>query len=402
MRKSYFILAAVATILASCAENGKITNDLRSDENKAVIGFSNYAVKPTKAGTDLEDFHQTFVVYSTKVIEGETTVQNVFGDAPTASALAVEGTVCTYDADATNFYGSNWKYTGLRFWDTRAKYDFIAYAPSAAPLKFQYKNAEAKVQDADNKFVTTANVTLYGQNLQDGAQGTDAEKNSGFTESDEDNKKDADIMISNLVKDQDGRTYVATSPKKHVDLEFHHILSKLNVRIAKDQFLDNAKVEIKSVTLEGLKYAGEYGNTTKNKWTASERAANSNYTLSFNYDEAAANKMINENYITVLPESENNTLKYKYFVESLVMPQTLPTTCDLTIKYDITVNEGTADEHTESYISVKDISDTNIFTDFVDRYNYTLSIIIRPEVITFDATAAAWDYNEGKTYYTTE
>lgn len=378
MKKSILIIAAAATVLASCT-NEKVLNEIQtSSSNPTVIGFSNYNIKPTKSETALEEFHKTFVVYATKMVEGETTPQNVFG--AVAADTAVQGTVCTYVSD-TLFYDSNWKYEGLRFWDTRAKYDFIAYSPSNAPLLFKYADVNAKVQDAANKFVTSDTVTLYGQNLQDGGQGTNGEKTIGFKESIDSTKKDIDIMISDLVKDQDGRTYVATNPKRHVELEFHHILAKLNIRIAKDQFLDKAEVKIKSVKLEGLKHVGVFD---KDQWTAVERDTNSTYTLCFNIEDSAYN-------YTILPEST-----YMYFVESLIMPQILPDTCNLTIKYDIKSGSNINDQHTESYTTVKNINSDEIFTAFKDRYNYTLSLIIKPGVITFDSNAAAWDNDVNK------
>ena len=399
MRKSYLILAAVATILASCAENSKINNDLRSDETKTVIGFSSYSEKATRSvdsPTDLEYYHNTFAVFATKAvtIDSQTEIQNVFGEEADATA-PVDGTTCTYvDGSATNplFYDSNWKYTNERFWDTRAIYDFIAYAPAAAPIKFQYSAADARVKADGNKFVSDGAVTLYGQNLQDGSKGTDAEIVKGFTSSDATNKKDIDIMVSALVADQDGRDYVRTQPRQDINLVFHHILSKLNIRIAKDKFLDNVKINIKSIELGGLKHVGTFGDENKvNKWNAADRETNSEYALTFNKDNTESNW-------TELPKYDysNDVLKYKYFVESIVMPQVLPETCNLTVKYEIISGSDTNNPHTERYTSTTNISDSNIFTDFVEGYNYTLSVVIRPNVITFDASAAAWD-TEGAT-----
>ena len=176
MTKNYLLIAA-AMIMASCAESVKINNDLQ-DNVKTVIGFNTYNAKLTRTDLTgkpaLEDYHNTFMVYGTKVSTINTTEnpQYVFGEDADATA-PVEGTLCTYvDGSAANplFYQSNWKYVNERYWDKQATYNFIAYAPQAAPLKYQYASATAGVGATGNVFVTTAAYTLYGQNLQDGAK----------------------------------------------------------------------------------------------------------------------------------------------------------------------------------------------------------------------------------------
>ena len=395
MRKGYLILAAVATTFMASCSNEKVLNERQDRNEQTVIGFSTYNVNSTKAdltGKDaLESYHKTFMVYGTKVSTITTTEnpQYVFGEDASAT-VAVEGTQCNYVDGTTDplFHGSNWQYETLRFWDKQATYNFIAYAPATAPLKYKYASATAGVGAEGNVFVTTSNYTLYGQNLMDGAQGATQEKLTGFIESSSTDKKDIDIMVSELESGLNGVNYANATPKQHVNLLFHHILAKLNVVIAKDEILNNSTVTIKSVSIDGLKHVGTYNGTV---WTAAERDANSTYTLDFNTG-------LNESYFTELEDAEVDgttvTLKNKYFIESLVMPQTLPDVCNLTIKYEI--KTGT---HTEQYTSRQDISTTGIFTTFANRTNYTLKIKISPTVITFDAAASEWDFN-GEAGYT--
>ena len=241
MRKSYFILAAAATILASCAENGKITNDLRSDENKAVIGFSSYSEKATRGvndNTDLEYYHNTFVVYGSKKSTNDDAISEVFDGGTTA--------LLTYSDGATT--PNDWTYSPYRYWDKQANYKFIAVAPNASIVKYNW-DAKAttlvEVGTDANDFVSAADYTLTGQNLQ--ATATSAEINKGFVGGDD---KDTDIMTSALVSEA-GATHNA-----NVNLVFKHILAKLNVTVAKAKLLNNADVYVKSIEIKGLKDKG--------------------------------------------------------------------------------------------------------------------------------------------------
>lgn len=393
MRKSILILAAAATVLASCT-NEKVLNEIQtSSSNPTVIGFGTYAEKPTKAiktystGVKLEDYHKSFVVYGTKYsnIEDFDIVADtiyVFGDVASATD-SVAGTVCDYVDDNNLFYGSNWEYTDVRYWDKQATYDFIAFAPKFAPFRYQYVDSVSRVGAKGNKFVSS-DFELYGQNLQDTTEAASGnhlkELLVGFTrDSLNEPGKDLDIMISELNSNQNGNDYIkkTAANNKDVNLQFHHILAKLNITIAKASVLDTATVTIKSISLDSLNYKGRYDGE---KWIAYNRVpGDTTYSIKFNAENNSAK-------YAVIPAS-TDTNKKKYFVESIVMPQTLDSRCSLTVKYDI--QRGS---HKEPFISRFSIYDENIFSEFKDCYNYTLNITINPTYITFDAKSDKWDY----------
>ena len=391
MRKSILILAAAATVLASCT-NEKVLNEIQTSSTPTVIGFGTYAEKPTKAiktystGVQLEDYHKSFVVYGTKYssikdfdIEADTIY--VFGDVASATD-SVAGTICDY-VEGKTFYGSNWEYTDVRYWDKQATYDFIAFAPKFAPMAYKYAKADSKVGAKGNMFVSS-DFKLCGQNLQDTIEAASGSHLSeilvGFTKSYEDEPgKDLDIMISELNSNQNGNDYInkTKNDNKDVNLQFHHILAKLNITIAKANVLDTATVTIKSLSLDSLKYKGRYNGE---KWVAYNRVpGDTTYSIKFNAEDNSAK-------YSVIPAS-TDTNKKKYFVESIVMPQTLDSTCTLTVKYDI--QRGS---HKEPFISRFSIYDENIFSEFKDCYNYTLNITINPTYITFDAKSDKWDH----------
>lgn len=400
MRKSYFILAAVATILASCAENSKITNDLRNDETKTVIGFSSYSEKATRGdatnSANLEYYHGTFTVYGSKKSTNDNTISEVFDGGTTA--------LLTYSDGATT--PNDWTYSPYRYWDKQANYKFIAVAPNANIVKYDW-NAKAtdlaEVGTDANDFVTVdGGYTLVGQNLQGTA--TAAEIFQGFVGGD---GKDVDIMTSKLASQNAGNTNT-------VNLEFKHILAKLNVSVAKAFVLNDDEVYIKSLEIKGFNDKGTYDESTYfpgkdaveadptaeppveaqaaipavSGWTASASANVASYILKYNYANDT-NKQDGQAGFKLNDATSTTITVPTYFVESLVMPQAVADNAvTLTIKYQIVTGTGES-AHAEDFTRTIDMYDA--FTSYLDRHNYTLKLTIEPEIIKFDATAATWE-----------
>ena len=379
MRKSYLIIAAVATsFLASCA-NEKVLNERQDgNEQQAVIGFSSYSEKSTKAGdtnnmSNLEFFHNTFAVYGTKQSTVDGAIQYVFGGKAEAAGTQA-GVTCTYTDDNASFHGSNWAYEDERFWDKQANYVFIAYAPVAAsnPLRYYYSSADALVGGSGNDFVATDYV-LTGKNLQ--AKATAAAIYKGFNVS----GTDLDLMTSESV---------AQAGTKHdqVPLVFKHILSKVNVVVGKAQSLDNSTVKINSIEITGLKDKGSYSEKRYVKsdtestsgWIVNETNNNAAYKLSYTTSDGEP----------ALPATTatTNEINRLYFIESLAIPQSVGDTPKLTMKYTITTGS-----YSEDYTYEMDLK--SAFTSFFDRCSYNLIFTINPTVITFDATVTEWTQN---------
>lgn len=375
MKKSYLILAAVAGLFASCSNEVLVDDQpTRTDMPKA-IGFSTFSDLSTRVGTatDLEFYHNTFVVYGTKksTVDAADPVQYVFGDDASTTAGNTAGTTVTFNSGAND--PNDWTYSPYRYWDKQATYYFRAYAPEAAPLALNYAAAGNAVNVAANDFVTTAAYTLVGQNLQATAA-TEGEILSGFTG---EAGKDCDMMVSDVVYEE-GATH-----NPDVNLIFKHILAKLNVTVAKAAVLDAAVVNVKSIKIESLKDKGTFsdndydGGTYASGWDnvvySAGDAASSTYVLAYNGTETTLNA---------------STAAKKYFIESLVMPQVIADgQSTLTMVYTITTGTG-ATAHLEKYTATIDMEDA--FGSFFDRYSYTLNLTINPTVITFDAGVSAW------------
>lgn len=365
---SIVLIAAVAAIFAACSNDIVLRDTELQTDNPKAIGFTSYSEKITRGNTDvntnLEYYHDTFQVYGTKKSTVDNAVQYVFGQSPN-SANPTVGVLCTYQLVSDAVLG-DWKYDNPRFWDKQANYNFVAFAPSNAPLKYNYSTADGtgQVGDADNEFVTSADYTLTGTNLQTTA--STAEKVKGFTGN---GGADLDIMIS-ATNAQNGSAH-----DDEVNLIFSHILSKLNVTFAKAVALDASTVTVTSVEITNLKEKGSYSQsdynlfTTTSGWTT--KIVNpSTYKLAYSGSQ-------------VLNASAGSAL---YFIESLVMPQTIADDqVTLVAKYKI--ESGT---YSENYTYELDLYDIAALRKFFDGYNYTLNFTIDPDVIKFDASVTLW------------
>lgn len=368
MKKSYLLIAAAATVLASCSQNEKLQDINIPAEEPTVIGFNTFSQKATRATEVLEGYHTTFAVYASKKSTVATTdpAESVF-----------DGDIITYQSGAQD--PNNWTYTPYRYWDRQAEYTFLAVAPNANVIEYNYDNTDVDLvneTNGDYKTKSAAGYTLIGQNLQ--TTPTGAEKKTGF---DGATGHDTDLMTAKKNGPIDG----ATSYSEDVAMEFKHILAKLNVSIAKDPDLDDVTVRVKSIEITGLDDKGTYAesgySTTTSGWTSSKSENNANYKLTYSKTEGFE-----------LPASSQGVPTPRYFIESLVMPQSIENKGEkMVIKYEIVSGPSTA-PHTEKYtyeLYFKDGANV-VFANFMDRNNYTLKMTVSPYVITFDAKATTW------------
>ncbi len=383
MRKSNLVLiAAAASMLASCGKDLILDNQ---DSAQEAIGFSSYSKNMTKAdptSSDLEFYHNTFVVYaSKKSTVDESEIRQVFDGGATSLVTFDEG------AEAPN----DWTYSPYRYWDKQATYKFIAVAPNASIIKYTWNATASPLTELSGDFETVdaTGYTLYGQNLQ--KISTQSEIKKGFTTSDQTTKKDVDLMTSQM-NNQSGNSHTPD-----VNLEFKHILAKLNVTVAKAKDLNDADVYVRSLEITKLNDNGKYAESNYDA-TAEPKVSgwntispkNAGYKLSYAFSDDTGATADQGKELSDYNTTANKTVP-NYFIESLVMPQTVPATADdaatLILKYRIVTGSGDA-AHTEDYTYKFNLS--TAFASFYDRCNYTLNFTIDPSVITFDASVVEW------------
>ena len=348
------ITAAMAALAIASCTNVPILVDREIDVNgykkpeaEQRIDFSTFANRSTRAVptvSDLEFYHPTFKVYATKTSDEGKKVQPIFQGITVTAQIAAEDTV-----------PNTWEYETDRYWDKQAdNYQFVAFAPAHAPLGYQHNMVEVNHETAS--FFSTADYTLIGQNLQQGAPAK-AEKNTGFTGKE---GTDCDIMRSAPFTVEDP----ATTPV--VTLNFGHTLSKLMIT-AKANAAAPYVITMKSVSLTSLLSTGTYDH--KEGWKAKGDAM-----VAYNFTAPA----------TALSATEKT-----YFIESLVMPQNVAATQVVTLNYTIT--SGTYNEDFTYKATLADL-----FKDKATAFNggssYLVNFNIAPErnIITFDTGVTQW------------
>lgn len=316
--KKIFIFAAAAAMLASCSQD--VLTDINSVSNdEGAISFSTWTNKTTRAENssaeakaDLEKYHNTFAVYGYKNVLGVET--NVFNR-----------TVCTWDGAATDPFTANndWVYTPLRYWDKSAdNYDFYAFSPST--VNFQLVGGPGNY---------SFNLTGYSV---DGKSLAQDNKVTGqffdcFAATNENN---ADPMIATDVK---GYTTYTT---EHVQLDFNHILSRLNLAVRTTILSSGATVTLKKLMVYNMKAKGDFVEAWKSgeelKNGTAGRWATYAELVPFGYNGST------DCYISGA-ESANFVLTdaYNYVYQTLVIPQTLAVQTPFKVNGANVVGNGT-------------------------------------------------------------
>ena len=388
MKRSYLMIAAAAALFAACAENEKLNNELITNSKNDKIGFSVYSEKTTRTAdqnsTNLYDYYNEFDVYSWKTVGS--TASPVFAHEPVAyfDADAADGVVYAGTEKPSDEWGTfgtgtgewqtGWFYKDVRYWDKLASgYTFFAIAP--------YEATPAPALDVQNSYDNIkigSSSDTYDINGEEKNAMTNEKKYYNFTK---------DYMLANKM----------TTRFQKVELNFHHILTKLNVKITlQDNYKGgNQDLTITDLEIVGLENKGYFvytTNMTTNGWTTT---ANETQTLAFGTDYKIYSK---DNQVT--------TYSGYYWFQTLVFPQTLtcmaqgaqtaaPAGKYLYIEYTI----GT--EVFKAYYDLANVFNSNLEPaqgevaagtyEFAQGSEYTLNIKVGPMPIEFEATATAWD-----------
>lgn len=402
MKKNIFIIAITAITFAGCAETEKLNQDIKNDV-KAPMSFTAYSDVLTRAdaknSTKLNDFYKVFSVYSWKTVGDD--VQEVFKNVPNeyftsdaAGNTVYTGTkkpsdewVVPDDISTTKGY---WYYENLRYWDKLATYQFFAIAPydaSEAPYYTVAAGADnfSLYKDEDGKRYDISTET----NLM-ASEPQNALKYYEFLK---------DFMIAEK-KSTANVAQTATASGQDVNLVFHHILSKLNVMIQKDEnFKGNQNLVVTDLVIGKLKKEGNFTyttNMTTNGWTTS----------SATYNIALNNKAYSLNSTDQNKDEWGKNYDKCYWVENLIFPQDI--TCKKAYVSNAIVPQSDT-ENLESYLYVAYKIGTEKFEAYYDLANvfgvgtanstysfaqgsqYRLTITVGPKPIHFAAEVSTWN-----------
>jgi len=411
MNKNLFFVAAAALAFAACSQSETLIDETESPE--VAIGFDTYTPTMTRADDKadnststslkaLEDHHESFRVWGFKYI-GTTnaTEKSVFLDKQTVTATK----------NSSNQLDGNWTYTPGRYWDKSADhYTFYAAAP--------YSDNWELVGDAKTtRTIKYQKFALGGQSL--GAaeyekNGVDA--NASFKSL---NETDVDLMLAHDVPSH--KTYTSDA----VNLQFDHILSRLNIGVAKADVSE--KIYLNSITLVGHKSNGTFveGTTvdasgTIARWATDLGANQTTYALNdkIGYHPTDATEL------KAYDGTTDGKKKYNYVYQGLIIPQEVAVQSDLkldgsnlgttpspylklvyTVEYkaasgtDPAVTEEFTYFYNLAYLFTKSsASATAANFKFCEGYQNNLNILISPAKINFDAQVYEWATKQSSDY----
>lgn len=356
------MLAAAALMFAACAQFDTV-NEVPESEPQA-IGFDTYAQLPTRATennqgdyTDaLNLHHENFAVWAYK----NTSTVPVFGtDATTGT---------TVDAD-------DYSYGALKYWDKTAdNYYFYAAAPVTTTDPKWTLNGVTDIASQANGYFTISDVILQASNFRTTPNGTPT---TTFKSAD----KDKDLMIAAPNEDK----FTA------VELEFIHILSRLNIIVKKATGLTpDPTITLNSVKVYGINLKGSFDESDAVATTAGSIAR---------WTPAATPVTTNQYaYTTNLALTTNA----QYIIESLVIPQN--------VDFEAIETDGTTVEtkpfleviytiNGEEYKAYYNLAATFGKTTgqslpFNEGWQNTLTITISPASITFAGNVSTWSETE--------
>lgn len=245
MKKSYLMIAAVATLFVACAEK-ETFKEIDNNETE-LIGFYTYHGKATRAAInapqdltrDATTKEGGFGVYGYKHADNAYTLaSNKISWAEDPDSTRIFDNVQVYYVGLNNpndgFQG--FKYDLPKYWDKSMTYVFFAYAP--------YANEKTTIVagvsfDKTTGLFTRNDIKSYQQTndtiqklMSDGTT-----KRTQYTLT-PDESRVTDYLIAPYVPNQkydgtnqSGKQYSDTYKKKTVGFTFYHILSKLNVTV---------------------------------------------------------------------------------------------------------------------------------------------------------------------------
>ena len=356
MKKYLFFLAAA--LLTACSnDDGNIE---QQEQPSQKIGFTTLAQKATRGENSdatntagLEAYHQNFLVWGYKTII----------DTP---ATVFEGTQVTFQAPENEGDEGTWTYSPARYWDKSASgYNFYAAAPYSTEWTWD---------ESTNKFAY-ADFAVTGATLAPSATVNNA---AVFT-------TDTDLMISD---DISNHTDYTGNP---VNFKFNHILSRINIGVAKGTALESDNVQLLGITLYNMKKNGSFDESL----SSGEALQNG---TSARWTDASAPEKFVEGVGYNTQTAVTTSLNYIY--QALCIPQIagyvpcrldgkdLTSDADAYLNVQYTING----EKYNHFYNLADIFNGNSDTDlsFNEGWQYTLKMTINPTLIQFDAEVYEW------------
>ena len=376
MKNSNLLITASMFVFGACAQTGVIN---QIDEPEELIGFNaGFVDNVTKAEMTTDNIgknNNTIGVWGWKTAGSNTT--QVFD----------EQTV-TYNSSSNQSTTTKWEYSPLKYWDRTASYQFYAVSPANFNV-FSISSSDYKIEAVipDNERV---------QELFKNGQTGNAEESAAI-----------DYLVAERVTCEKGKGKQSTQERGNTDTDvefvFHHILSKLNVKVKTTSDFANSSPTIK------LKKLYVYVGNLQKKYTQKDIGSVSTSDTWQNDQKWPAFTDIptdnSEQYIVCADVDDDNLISVsttaKDIASYLVTPTGTNTTDELyvfvKVEYYIYYGNNTKEIFTSDITPVtgslkagKSDDSTNYkdydsaLPKFQQGYSYDLTVAIAPQAIYFD------------------
>ena len=364
-------MAAAATMLAACTQTDFV-NEVPTEAPKAIAFENGFVNKTTRSENNQEgynetfsDFHNNFLVWGYKNLT--TGYQQVFNQKQVNVTTSGSGEAYTYE--------------GLVAWDKGADhYKFYAAAPATHNWNIKKKS------DSDEyaSYLTTS-VDLTGTAINKDLPTHNVVLNTPATSK--------DLLIADECQPQ---------MFNDVQLNFIHILSRLNIRVARPQELTRNmiiyEVGVKNILVQGdfdESKADAIQNGSHARWTTKGTADHTTYVA--NYGDAG---------LTVAKGADRNVM------QALIVPQSVSwesvaingsTTSSLQAPY-LYVKYGLENGNVEGGIEIFEqyhnlatafgITEGNVLP-FNEGWENTLTITVNSTAIGFTSKVSSWSTYSG-------
>ena len=363
-------LIAAGIVLMGCSSDPEL--DVQKQETgEQPIAFFSYAQKATRGensktsqSQNLEAYHTTLAVYGYKYILG------VEQD-PVFDNVKLEY------IDSLGTGDGAWEYSPMRYWDKTADggYNFYAAAPYSVAEDAQYDWA----WDAETKKFSLTDFSVTSNTIAP----TSVINNGAVFDT------DTDLMISTDIIGYNDFT------ANKVNLEFNHILTRINIGMKKDVAMSDDEVVLKEITICNTFCQGSY-DESKDEGASLQAGS----VARWNELGKLQTTGVGYNKTTTI------TTSYNYVYQALFIPQRVAyVPCQLNgqglnqdsapyLHVVYTINGETF----SSYYNLADIfnGDSEDDFNFNEGWQNTLNININPSAsrINFDATTYEWATNE--------
>lgn len=348
--KKFYVLLAAAAMLASCAETD-LVNPIPESEPQA-IGFETFAQKATKA-------ENSGAEYSNGFIAGHHDYFKVWAYKNVTDDLVFNG---------TEVKSEDYSYSPTHYWDkTATTYQFYAAAPSSTTPTWEFVG---NTTNKDQAYFKLTNAELNATNFVSTPSTNEITTFKGLG-------GDVDWMIADKCPIEN------TDFGNKVQLNFIHILSRLNIIVKKSDAVGTTEITLNSITVKNLKTKGSFDES---------RAVADGSGKTLRWDNLSETK--DYSFASNFPlETSGN-----FVLQSLVIPQAVTFqdiktdgSSTMTEPY-IIINYTISGEKFVAYYNLAEVfgATSGNTIPFNEGWQNTLTITIAPAAISFASNVALW------------